>query len=176
MGFQSLATPNRDAAKMLGYGYKGETFQRDAADNNLAFTTGDIRAMLCGFQPGDVISNILFICSSVIQTITLQKVAVWDSAGNILGSSASNTTNIPTGLISQALTTPVAAPSNGIAYLGAIIVATTVGSLGATTAVTGKEAALGAGPQGSALKAGQADIVSLAGAANSNSSPWYGWS
>jgi hypothetical protein len=176
-GWTAIGRGSRDQAKRNGLGYTAEAFPRDTIQNALAFTSGDCRATSVGLLAGDRITNVLVNVSAAIQTITTLKVGVYDAARILLASSANATTNLATGVSSFGLSTPYVVPADGLYYLGIIIVATTMGSLGAGTnnAIAGKESAIGSGPKGAIIKTAQADIPATLGSTQSDQPVWLGW-
>jgi hypothetical protein len=175
-GWTALGRSGRDQAERTGLGYTGETFDRDAVTTALAFVSGEQRAAAVGLLAGDVVKNILLDVSAVIQTITTLKVGVWDSNLTLLASSANAATNLATGIASFALSTPFTAPADGVYYVGAIIVATTMGSIGAGSSVVGKGGAVGSGPKKAIVRSGLSDISTFVGAAQTDQPVWLGWS
>lgn len=176
VGWTSLGLAARDQIKVLGRGYKGESFPLDAAASATSFTSGDCRASAVGLLAGDRVTNVLFNANTAISTITTLKVGLFDSAGNLLASSANQTTNIGAGTNqSVALSTPYVAPADGLYYLGLVVVATTPGGLAAAGSATGKEGAFGTGAKGAIVKAGQTDIPASLGTAQTDTPPWFGW-
>lgn len=174
-GWTAIGRGARDQAKRTGLGYVDASFPRDEITSALAFTSGDCRASSVGLLAGDTVTNVLVNVSAVVQTITTLKVGLYDAAGNLLASSANATTNLATGISSFALSTAYVVSADGLYYLGIIIVATTMGSLGAATSVVGKEGAIGSGPKGAIVKAAQSDMPATLGSTQSDQPVWLGW-
>jgi hypothetical protein len=179
-GWQAI-NPDRDQAKRVGLGYKGETFSKDGIASTLAFTSGDFRAAAVGLLAGDVVKNVLVDVTGVVQTITTFKVGVYDTSGNLVAQSANNTTNLATGPNSFAVTAVVGGgtylvPADGLYYLGVIIVATTMGSLGASSSQVGKGGAIGTGPKAAGKQTGQAGLPATFALTAEDQPVWLGWS
>lgn len=175
-GWTAIGRGSRDQAKRNGLGYADEVFPRDDITTALAFTSGDCRASSVGLLAGDKVTNVLVSVSAAVQTITTLKVGLYDSSGALLASSANATTNLATGISSFALSTAYVIPADGLYYLGVVIVATTMGSLGAATSVVGKEGAIGSGPKGAIVKTAQSDIPATLGSTQTDQPVWFGWS
>lgn len=175
-GWTALGQGDRNQQKILGRGYTGETYQLDAVTTSVNMTSGDVRAASVGLLAGDKITNIIFFAWAAISTITTLKVGVFDSSGNLLASSANSTTNVAANtLASYPLSAPYTIGSDGLYYLGVVVVATTPGQLGMTGGGNGKESAIGSGVKGALLKSGQTDIPSSLGTGQTDSPAWFGW-
>jgi hypothetical protein len=174
-GWTALGQAARDQAKRAGLGYVGETFARDGIAAGVAFTSGDCRATAVGLLAGDKVTNVLFNVVTAIQTITTLKVGLFDSTGGLLASSANVTANQASGISSVALSTAYTTAADGVYYLGLIVVATTMGSVGAQASVAGSQAAIASGPKGTIVKTGQTDIPSTLGSTESDQPVWFGW-
>jgi hypothetical protein len=175
-GWTQLGQSTRTQAKIIGLGYKGESFDRDAITSALAFTTGDLRGDSVGLLAGDVVTNVLVDVTAAIQTITTFRVGLYDSGGNLLASSANSTSNLATGINSSALSTPYTVPADGVFYLVAVIQATTMGSLAAGTSVVGKGGAIGSNPKGAIVLTGQSGLSNTISPSASDQPVWLGWS
>lgn len=175
-GAVSGAAAERDQVLRDALGYTGETHPKAGNSTTQAFSSGDARANAIGLIKDDVLTNILFVASGAIQTITTLKVGVWDATGALVASSANYTTNIATGVFSLALSAPYVVPATGLYYLGVIIVATTMGSLASGGTAVSKNDAVGSHPKQSLTKSGQTDLPAALGTTVSNNSPWFGWS
>jgi len=175
-GWTVLSQAGREQAKRIGMGYAGECWSRDTQRDTLTFTTGDFKAVACGFLSGDVVTNIIANVSGAFTTPTLFKVGLYDATGNLLASSA-NTTGVltSTGMKSVALSTPYTITTDGLYYIGLVVAAGTMGSFGGLSGFTGKEAAISGALAGAFTKAGQADIPTTLGSTSADSTPWLGW-
>ena len=156
-------------------GYQDEAFDRFAISQALAFTSGDCRATAVGLLAGDVVSKVLFNVSAAISTITTLKAGLYDAGGNLVASSANVTANQPTGISSIALSASYTVPADGLYYLAVVLVATTMGSIGASTSVQSKADPIGSGGRGAITKTGQTDIPATLGTTQSNQPVWFGW-
>ena len=133
-GWTALGRSSRNQALVTGLGYMGETSDRDTIASTLAFTSQDCRGSALGLLAGDKVTNVLVDVTAAIQAITTFKVGLYDAGGNLLASSANNTTNLATGINAFALTVPATGqvvpfvvPADGLYYLAVVIVATTMG-------------------------------------------------
>ena len=161
---------------MLGRGYTGEVYSLDNVTTSVGMTSGDCRATAIGLIAGDKSTNVIFHSWSTFSTITTLKVGLFDSSGNLLASSANSTTNVAGGALAvYPLSAPYTVPSDGLYYLGVVIVATTMGALGMAGGGTGKESPIGSGMKGALLKNGQTDIPTSLGTAQTDSPAWFGW-
>lgn len=181
-GWTALGRAGRNQALLTGLGYTGETSDRDTITSALAFTSQDCRAAAVGLLAGDKVTNVLVDVTAAIQTITTFKVGLYDANGNLLASSANNTTNLATGINAFALTVPATGqvvpfvvPADGLYYLAVVIVATTMGSLGAGSSVVGKGGAVGSGPKKAIVKTAQTDIPATLSSTQSDQPVWLGW-
>lgn len=176
VGWTALGQGDRNQQKILGRGYSGETYQLDTVVTSVNMTSGDCRAVSTGLLAGDKITNIIFFAWAAISTITTLKVGVFDSSGALLASSANSTTNVAANtLASYPLSTPFTVPSDGLYYLGLVVVATTPGQLGMSGGGNGKESVIGTGAKGALLKSGQSDIPSSLGTGQTDSPAWFAW-
>jgi hypothetical protein len=175
-GWTALGQSARDQAKLIGLGYKGEVFDKSDISSTLAFTSGDLRAAAAGLLAGDVVANILVDVTAAIQTVTTFRVGLYDSAGNLLASSSNSTSNLSTGINSFALSSAYTVPADGLYYLAVVIQATTMGSLGAASSVTGKGGAVGSNPKAAVVLTGQSSTpASISAATESDQPVWAGW-
>lgn len=140
--------------------------------------SGQIVAALCGFQAGDVITNLILQINTIGVSVGFAKMGLWDSAGTPLAATASvsATMNGTTGFKVIPLTTPYTIPSTGgyyIGYLqfGAGATGAALGRVGNATVVA---SAIGSFPRNGGAMTNQTDVTGTLTLTDGSVLYWFG--
>lgn len=165
---------------MRGQGLKGENFSRYFAQGGTAVVTGTVYYLGVPLVKGDVVTNILVRILTLGAGITANKVGLYDSAGNLLATSADlGVSWQTTGFKTHALTGAFTVTATGLYYIALFCTFTvTAPQPMRCAALTGSFDAVGTGVLLMAAQTGVATNLPNPGTlANSNGfAIWAGWS
>lgn len=141
--------PTRTDERLVAQGIIREPFPRAAAQGASVGTAGTEFASLVEFRRGDVVAGIALGVTVNATTLTLAKVAIWDSAGTLLASSADDSANYNAGTVPRVQKTALSAaytiPADGAYYVGFLFVGTTGATLVRGANLAGIAIAVGTG-------------------------------
>lgn len=130
---------------------------------------------LVGLQAGTTVTNVITFIGGAGTAVTLVKLAIFDTAGNLLGVSAdvkaSLVANTP---LVAALTTPYNVPTTGGYMLcGLTLAGTTQPTLIRATSLAGSGSRIGTAARPSILVAAQSDITGAVTFTNGDNGFWF---
>ena len=146
-------------------GLVSQTFDREnSGGGGTILIDGSVYFGLMPFRAGQVINNLSILITTQATTMSIGKLGLYDLSGNLLASTASQTTAWEsTGVKTAALTAAYTIPSTG-AYYGAVFAkASTLPTMLRNLAGSGSAGlAVGSGARVIALQATQTDLPSTA--------------
>lgn len=166
-----------DEILLQAQGWVSQNFDRALATQNPILIDGTIYFQLVPLRAGDIVSTISIIVQTAATTMSIGKVGLYDTSGNLLASSASQTTAWESqGRKDVALTAAYTVPTTGGYYAAVFAKASTLPHLAGGSNQSFAGTPLGSNPRTMASQASQTDLTNPATFANSAIANWVGLS
>lgn len=166
---------SRSDLRLRAEGLLAEPWPRSQISAFTALTLQTVYFQLVGLQAGDVVTGVAYHLNTNGASITLGKVALYDTSGNRLAVSANSTASFTSGAstnVALPFTATYTVTANAGYYVAVLNVGGTGATLGRDGAPTGGSDAIGTGARPMAVMTGQTDMPSTATFAAATLSPW----